>query len=110
WGLSAVVGPAIGGLLSQFGSWRWIFFLNLPFGIAAVVMVVRYLKEHVARTKHRVDVEGALLLATWTAALVLALLSGGTRWPWLSWPSLAAFACCAVALALFLVRERWASE
>lgn len=110
WGLSAVVGPAIGGLLSQYGGWRWIFFLNLPFGIAAVGMVVRYLREQVVRTRHRVDVEGALLLVGWTGGLVLALLSGGTRWPWLSWPSLLAFGGCAVALVLFVLRERRASE
>lgn len=101
---------AIGGLFSQYGSWRWIFFLNLPFGIAAVVMVVRYLRENVVRSRRRVDVEGALLLVGWTAALVLALLSGGTRWPWLSWPSLTAFGCCVLALVLFVVRERRASE
>lgn len=110
WGVSAVVGPALGGLFSQYGSWRLIFFVNLPFGLAAVGMVVRYLKETVVPKRHAIDVAGAVLLVAWTGALVLALLSGGTRWPWVSWQSGLALAVCLVALVAFLVRESRASD
>ncbi|MQA01441.1 MAG: MFS transporter [Streptosporangiales bacterium] len=110
WGLSAVVGPALGGVLSQYGGWRLIFFINIPFGLAAVAMIVRYLRENVVRRRHRIDVGGAVLLVLWTGPLVLVLLSAGTRWPWASWPTYLALGGCVVALVLFVVRERRASE
>lgn len=110
WGLSAIVGPALGGLLSQYASWRWIFFINLPVGLAALAMVMRYLREDVTRRRHRIDVEGGLLLVLWTGLLMLALLSGGTRWAWSSWPSLVLFCGAAAALVTFVVRERRAAE
>ncbi|HEX6447807.1 MAG TPA: MFS transporter [Streptosporangiales bacterium] len=110
WGLSAIIGPALGGLLSQYASWRWIFFINLPIGLAALTMVMRYLREKVKRTRHRIDVEGGVLLVLWTGLLMLGLLSGGSRWAWSSWPSLLVFCGAVVALAVFVLRERGAAE
>lgn len=110
WGLSAIVGPALGGLLSQYASWRWIFFINLPVGLAALAMVMRYLREDVVHRRHRIDVEGGVLLVLWTGLLMLALLSGGSRWAWSSWPSLVLFCGAAVASVAFVVRERTAAE
>ena len=49
WGVSAVLGPALGGSLAQYASWRWIFLINLPLGAAAIILIARYLQEHVSR-------------------------------------------------------------
>ncbi|HET7572441.1 MAG TPA: MDR family MFS transporter [Gaiellaceae bacterium] len=110
WGVSAVVGPAIGGFFAEYWTWRGIFYLNLPLGIAAAFMLQRHLRENVVRRPHRIDVAGATLLTAGLALLVLALLEGGVSWAWLSAPSLALFAGAAVLLAVFVRVERRAAE
>ena len=62
WGVSAVFGPTVGGSLAQYVSWRWIFVINLPLGAAAVALIGRFLHERVVRTRHRIDVAGAVLV------------------------------------------------
>ncbi|MFI6814989.1 MFS transporter [Nonomuraea sp. NPDC050328] len=73
WGVSALVGPAVGGVLSELASWRWIFLLNLPVGVAAIVMISVYFREQVERKPGRVDVLGAVLLAGGVVAVMLGL-------------------------------------
>ncbi|MEV0841609.1 MFS transporter [Actinocatenispora sera] len=110
WGISALVGPAAGGLFSQYVSWRWIFLINLPLGGFALWMLVRHLTERIERKKHRIDYAGAALVLGATAALIVGLLSGGSRWPWLSAPSLAVFGVAAVLVGVAVVVERHAAE
>lgn len=110
WGMSAIVGPAVGGVLSQYGGWRWIFYLNVPIGLAALAMVLIYFKESVTPTRRRIDVEGGLLLMLWTGLLVLGLLAGGVQWEWRSWQTPAVFAGGAVLLVVFAWWERRAAE
>ncbi|GAA4068501.1 MFS transporter [Nonomuraea soli] len=73
WGVSALVGPAVGGLLAELASWRWIFLANLPVGAAAIAAIVVFLTEDVERRPARIDVPGALLLAAGVVALMLGL-------------------------------------
>src|SRR5947209_2446347 len=73
WGMSAVVGPAIGGLLSQYGSWRWIFLVNLPVGAVAVWLLVRSLHERVERRERSMDVAGIAALVTGWSLVLLGL-------------------------------------
>ena len=110
WAVCSVVGPTLGGVFSQFASWRWIFYVNVPICILAVILLVRGFHEKVEKRPHRIDVAGAGLLAASTALIVLGVLEGGVAWPWDSPTSIGIFAVGAVALAAFIVVERRVAE
>ncbi|MEU6997999.1 MDR family MFS transporter [Nonomuraea sp. NPDC046570] len=80
WGVSALVGPALGGVLSELVSWRWIFLLNLPVGAAAVTLIVVWLRESVERRRPRLDLLGTLLLTGGVIAVMLGL-QAASPWP-----------------------------
>ncbi|GAA4368764.1 MDR family MFS transporter [Nocardioides caricicola] len=110
WAVSAVLGPTLGGLFSDYLSWRWVFLVNLPVGLAAAVMFWRGFHEDVERRQHRIDYAGAVLLTVGGLLLLLALLEGGVRWSWTSATSIALFAAAAVLLTAFALVERRAAE
>jgi EmrB/QacA subfamily drug resistance transporter len=110
WGMAAIVGPTLGGAFSEYLSWRWIFYVNLPIGALAVWMLVRHLHERVVRRRHRIDVAGAVLLAGGFSLLILALLQGGHAWAWGSATSVALLSVSVALLAAFLLVERRAAE
>jgi EmrB/QacA subfamily drug resistance transporter len=102
WGVAGLIGPLLGGAIVHYLSWRWVFYVNLPLGLAcAVVLSVAY-HERVERHDHRLDLLGAALL---TATVVAALAAARSR-------EAAAVAAplALVGLALFLVVERRARE
>ena len=84
----SVAGPLLGGFLTQYASWRWIFYVNLPVGAAALALITVWLKPKPAGAAPRLDIAGAALLATGTSCLLLMLSWGGTAYPWLSPPVL----------------------
>jgi multidrug resistance protein len=110
WGLSSVIGPAIGGLLVQYASWHWIFYINVPVGAVAAYVIVRHFHEVVQRRRHRIDYLGAAALAGGIGLVVLDLLEGGVAWPWLGTASIALLAGAALLLAMFVRVERSAPE
>jgi EmrB/QacA subfamily drug resistance transporter len=110
WALSAVVGPTLGGLFSDYLSWRWIFFVNLPIAAAALWMFARRFEERVDPARHRIDVLGSVLLTGGGLTLLVGLLEGGVRWSWSSTTSVGLFVASAVMLSAFVLVERRARE
>jgi EmrB/QacA subfamily drug resistance transporter len=110
WAISSVVGPTLGGVFSQFTSWRWIFFVNVPLCILAGWMLIRTFHESIERRKHKVDYAGAILLTFGMSLLILAVLEGGQAWAWNSVWSIGAFGIAAVLLVAFILVERRATE
>jgi EmrB/QacA subfamily drug resistance transporter len=110
WGASSVVGPTLGGLFSQYLSWRWIFFVNLPVGAIAVWMLLRTFHERVTRRSHNIDHAGAAVLTLGCSALILGLLEGGVSWRWASAAGVGLPAAGVALLGVFLLVERRAAE
>jgi EmrB/QacA subfamily drug resistance transporter len=110
WGMSAVVGPLLGGLFSEYISWRWIFFVNIPLCVVAWWMLRRSFHETRQRRTHRIDMVGAALLTAALTVLILALLEGGQAWAWGSATSRTMFAVVAALLVVFVLVERRAAE
>ncbi|WP_394551715.1 MDR family MFS transporter [Agromyces sp. MMS24-JH15] len=110
WAISSVVGPALGGVFSQFTSWRWIFLVNIPLALIAGWMLTRSYHEQIERKRHRIDVAGAILLTLGLTLVILGLLEGGHAWPWASWQTAAVFGIGLVSLVVFAFVERRAAE
>jgi len=99
---SSVGGPVVGGLFVDFLSWRWIFWMNLPLGLAALALCHFALRNlRVERRKVKIDYAGALFLVGGVGALMVALVSGGNTLAWTS-PLLIAIAGGGVALLVLL--------
>lgn len=110
WGISSLVGPAAGGLITDLLSWRWVFYLNIPFGIVSLVMLQLYLKERQPRREHRLDLLGTATLTATVALLLLTLLEGSALFGWADPRTLALLALSSAGFALFLWQERRAAE
>jgi len=103
--VAAALGPPLGGLLTDAGSWRLIFLINIPVGLVTVVLGVRWLRESRAAESAPPDLPGAGLLAGATGALALGLVQG-EAWGWTSPATLGSFAAAVAVGALLALRTR----
>src|SRR5215212_4704402 len=109
-GVASVAGPLVGGWITDNFSWRWLFYVNLPFGVAALAFVVAYLHvPHVPR-RHKLDYVGFAALPIALVAVLLATTWGGTTYPWESWQIISLYAAGALVLIGFLINESYAEE
>jgi EmrB/QacA subfamily drug resistance transporter len=110
WGISAILGPALGGLLVSYVSWRFVFWLNIPLGILSMIGLFFFLHESVEKKKHSIDYLGTFYLTVSVSTLMFVLVEGGTRWPWFSYQSIGLLAISAVVFLLFFNQEKKAPE
>ena len=108
WGISAIIGPTLGGWITQNASWRWVFYVNLPIGIAALLVLIFLMPTLRGRAKEiSIDYVGAALLVLGTVPLLLGFTWAGSQYDWLSPQIFSLFSIAFISLASFIVYEAW---
>ncbi|AGE23771.1 putative multidrug-efflux transporter [Geobacillus sp. GHH01] len=110
YGLASVLGPQIGGFIVDHLNWRWVFYINLPVGILATVLIAMGLSKYKAEGPVKFDIAGMATLTVGVVSLLLGLTFGGDRYPWGSWQIVSLFAAAVVFFALFVWAEKRAEE
>ncbi len=108
--VAMIAGPLVGGYITQHWSWRWIFYINMPIGGAALIYLWFTLHLPRKRVEHKIDYLGAGVIAVGSTAIVLMTSWGGSQYAWGSWPILTLAGVTALSVAAFFVVEARAAE
>ncbi|NOU66538.1 DHA2 family efflux MFS transporter permease subunit [Paenibacillus sp. LMG 31461] len=109
-GLSSIFGPLLGAYITDYIHWSWIFYINLPLGFIAFVMITFFYKESVQHSKQKIDYLGAVALVGSIVCLMFALELGGKQYAWNSSTIIGLFAAFAALIVGFIFIERRAEE
>ena len=106
-GLSSILGPTAGGWITDHATWRWVFYVNLPIGIIALLVLIFLMPTLRSKNtgKVRIDYLGAVLLIAGTVPLMLGFTLAGSTYDWLSWQIISLFGGAIVFVALFIIYE-----
>lgn len=112
WAIATLIGPPVSGFLTQHASWRWVFIINVPVGVAAFAATAALLRlpPPEQRPRHHVDYPGAALVVASSVCLLLIVVWGGQRYAWGSAPIVALSVSGAALVVAFVVREHYAAE
>jgi EmrB/QacA subfamily drug resistance transporter len=108
--MAMIAGPLVGGYITQHWSWRWIFYINMPIGGAALAYLAVTLHLPRKRIEHKIDYLGALVIAIGSTAIILLTSWGGSQYAWGSWPILMLAVVSVAALGAFFIVEHRAAE
>ena len=109
WGLSSIIGPIVGGFITDQISWRWVFFVNLPIGVVAALIIGFALREPKTHTRPKIDYAGAILLMVAISLLMLAMVEGGSG-GLINSENILIFLASAVLLVIFVFVEKRAAD
>ncbi|MCU6796706.1 MFS transporter [Paenibacillus sp. WQ 127069] len=109
-GLSSIIGPQVGGWIVDAASWRWVFYINLPVGVLAIVLIAIALPKFQRKDKVQFDIAGMTTMIVGVVSLLLALTFGGKNFAWVSWQVIGLIVLAVVSLVSFVVIESKAKE
>ncbi|WP_066639958.1 MDR family MFS transporter [Desulfolucanica intricata] len=110
WFIAGVTGPLAGGLIVEWLSWRWIFYINIPFGIFSIFLISLFLHEQFEKKKHHIDYWGALTFTVGMTSLLYTFILGGENTSWVSPVNIGLFINAFLFLSIFLIIEMKSSE
>ncbi|MDQ7092125.1 MDR family MFS transporter [Desulfosporosinus sp. PR] len=110
WGVSSIIGPALGAFFVQYVSWSWIFWINVPIGLISMVGIWVFLKETVHSQNHEIDYLGSVWIFISVSSLMVVFIQAGTAWDWLSAPVLGLLGLFILGSILFVLQEKRAAE
>ena len=111
YGLSSIVGPLAGGFVTDHFGWRWVFYMNIPLGLIALVLLLYAMPDfHSSTQKKEVDYAGILVITLTLVPMLLSLSMGGNDFAWISLPCIGMFVFSAIMLLVFIIVERKAAN